>query len=1025
MRFKIILFAFMAITLFGGYEAKAQFGKNKVQYRTFNWKYISTKHFDIYYDDGSKYMAQFAANEAENALVKIQRIVGYRIDKRIAMLLYDSQNDFQQTNIISEYMSEGIQGVTELFKNRVVLPFLGDYAQFRHVIHHELVHAVLNQYLYGGTFQTSLQTGQRIQFPLWMNEGLAEFSSIGGQDVANDMFIRDLAVSEKLKGLDNFNGYLAYRGGQTFYWYVSEKYGEEKISELIQKLKLGYTINAAFQNVFKMEYSDFSDQFVKDLKKYYWPDVEKYKAPDDFSERITNHKKEGTFYNTSPAISPDGSTLAYISDQDGLYAIFTRKIDEKKPRPKKLVSSFRSQDFEELNLLTPSISWSPDGKKLAVSAKAGGEDAIFIIDVENGDYEKHYLGFRSISSVAWSPDGKALSFIASKLAKSDIYLYSIADNKTIQLTEDAYTEAVPVWAPDSKKLFFVSNRINDLTPASDIKIWREDYKQNDIYSIDIDTKTIHRLTFDGENSKTSLAVTADGNNIFFVSDKNGIGNVYSLNLLTSAVKPRTNSLNGISQLSINRDGSKLVYSSMNEIGFDVFLLKYPLELSVPGDTLPITRLKSQNISSKLALDKLSEPQTKEKEYKPNDISYGDYKIDMGSQKFVKRNPDARNKEEISSDKDWVIDDFTERAYKVNFSLDAVLGNPGYSSYYGFAGSAVALFSDMLGDHQIYAQMNLFRDLKNSNIGLTYLYLPNIIDYEFSAFHNAAYFLKKNDDYYRFRNFGAAVNASLPFDRFNRIELGLAWNNVSSENVDNADEKTVTRTLLIPSLRYVHDDVLYGWFAPAQGTRYNIGISASPKLQNGGKQFMILDGDLRGYFTIFDYITFAGRGCFGASVGADPRSFYLGGTDNWINRSLYNDRIPLDDPEDFVFMNFKTPLRGYDLGELSGHNYFLTNLEMRFPLFQALVAGPVPILIQGVMGSFFLDMGGAWNGDFKDFRATQLNSNLDAIPRDLRMSAGVGIRGYLLGLPLKLDIAWRNEQVTWSKPRYLVSLGYDF
>ena len=47
----------------------AQFGKNKVQYRTFDWKYIQSKNFDVYYYD-SKYLAEVTALYAEEALVK-------------------------------------------------------------------------------------------------------------------------------------------------------------------------------------------------------------------------------------------------------------------------------------------------------------------------------------------------------------------------------------------------------------------------------------------------------------------------------------------------------------------------------------------------------------------------------------------------------------------------------------------------------------------------------------------------------------------------------------------------------------------------------------------------------------------------------------------------------------------------------------------------------------------------------------------------------------------------------------------
>jgi len=129
--------------LIGGY---ASFGKNKKQYEKFNWRYISSSNFDVYFH-GKKpeNLATYAAREAEEALTIIQQQLGYDLTKRITFIVYNSHNQFQQTNVIDEMMSEGIGGVTELFKNRIVVPFEGDYSKFRHVIHHELVHAVLNE----------------------------------------------------------------------------------------------------------------------------------------------------------------------------------------------------------------------------------------------------------------------------------------------------------------------------------------------------------------------------------------------------------------------------------------------------------------------------------------------------------------------------------------------------------------------------------------------------------------------------------------------------------------------------------------------------------------------------------------------------------------------------------------------------------------------------------------------------------------------------------------------------------------
>ena len=72
-------------------------------------------------------------------------------------------------------MYEGIGGVTELYKTRVVIPFDGSRKEFKHVIHHELVHMFINDYMYGGSIQNMISNQISYAIPLWMNEALAEF----------------------------------------------------------------------------------------------------------------------------------------------------------------------------------------------------------------------------------------------------------------------------------------------------------------------------------------------------------------------------------------------------------------------------------------------------------------------------------------------------------------------------------------------------------------------------------------------------------------------------------------------------------------------------------------------------------------------------------------------------------------------------------------------------------------------------------------------------------------------------------
>ncbi len=1025
----------LLIILTASINSYSQFGKNKVQYRTFDWKYIQSKNFDVYYYD-SKYLAEVTALYAEAALVKIQDLLNYRIGKRVTIIVYESHNEFQQTNVISQFMPEGIGGVTELMKNRVVIPFEGEYSKFRHVVHHELVHAVLNDMFYGGSLQSAIASGTRVQFPSWMNEGLAEYSSQGGLDTQTDMFMRDVTLSNNLHGLQSLSGYYAYRGGQTFYWYVADKYGKEKVGDLINRLRVYGNLNQAFMSAFDMNLEEFSDQFQKDMKKMYWPDIDKYVDPDEYAERLTDHQKDQSFYNTSPSISPDGEKMAYISAYGGEFGIYISNLKTGKNRDvEKLISSNRSQDFEDLNVLTPGISWSPDGKKLAISAKSGGVDDIYIVDADDGDYDKLNLDLPSISSVVWSPDGNYLSFTATDGYESDLYLYDWKQAKIENITNDIFTDLIPEWSPDSKTLYFVSDR-GDHTEADhfkrgNFKIWDYDVNKSDIYSMDIDSREIRRLTFNPQYNKTSLSVTPDGKHLLFVSDENGIGNIYQMDLQNLEYKAKTNSLTGILQLSLSKDGTKLLFSTLYHGGYDIFMIRFPMDKPFI-DSLGLTDFREMQVEKKQLLEVAATTATQENQLKKSEplTGYGDVDIDFSRQQVVHPNPDAIEKDsELSKEEseENVPEDtnFVAKEYKLKFSPDLILGNPGYSTYFGIQGTAQILFSDVLGDHQIYFMANLLWDLRNSNFFLAYNYLPLQTDFSINAYHNSAFFYRSDNFLYRYRNWGVGLLASYPFDRYRRLEMGFQWMNLSRENISIPSDSSVSRMLIVPSMRYVYDDVLYGYFGPVKGTRYYAGLKATPRFYKEGSEFLTIETDIRRYFRFWNYMSVALRFTGAKSIGSRPQNFFLGGTENWINPTFKGSYLPFNEPEDFAFMEFIMPLRGVDLNEREGSQYFLINAEYRFPMFQAVLAGPLPVLFQSIMGAVFLDMGGAWYGNLTDFKSTSINAAGKTVPNDLIMSTGIGLRSYVLGLPLRLDIAWQNLYWNWSMPMYLVSLGYDF
>lgn len=1005
------------------------FGKNKKQYDAFKWQYIQSDNFDVYYHGGGDYIAAFTARKAEEALRQIQEELSFSITKRITFIVYGSHNLFQQTNVIDEFMGEGIGGVTELFKNRVVIPFEGDYAKFRHVIHHELVHAVINELYYGGSIQSLINNSGITRLPLWMNEGFAEYSSARGLDIKTDMFMRDVAVSEYLRGLHQLNGYFAYRGGQAFWSYVATKYGKGKVGEVINRLRAIGDVDRTFRAAFGMTYEEMSEQWSKDEKKYYFPDVSRFEYVEDFATRLTNHQKDNNFYNTSPALSPDGENVAFISDRgDGTFGLWVMNLKTKETN--RFASSARSADFEELNFLTPGITWDPDGKRLAVGAKYAGEDVIYIVDIKSGDYQQLRFNMQTIGGVTWSPDGTRLAFSADSAgSQSDIFMYEFAGKKLSRLTNDVFTDLEPAWAPDGSTVYFISDRTrftSGMETTKNFLMSSHSVDARDIYAIPSAGGQIERITRDPDVGKYSIAITPDGLSMLFVADYNGISNLWKLTFSTGKRVALTNSLQEVSQISLSRDGTKLSFASQNRVGYDLFMLAFPLELK-ELDSLPPTRFRQMQIQERNSLagilDRVDKVDTSK-------LSYGAFDIDLTEQRSVQPNDDVLVEATKSSQAKTGNEDqdsaFPAQDYKVTFSPDIITGNAGFSNWFGANGQIQMLFTDVLGDHEIYFGANLFLDLNNSSFILSYAYLPDVIDYRVTAFQNAGFTLlqtpgTESNEFYRLRNYGGQISSSYPFSRYSRIEVGVQIMEMSRENITRPQQPSLNRFVTVPSIAYVHDDVLAGLWAPRKGTRFNLSLEGSPKLSTTGLGFTTARIDARHYVHLGGEYTIALRGNAGSSIGANPQKFFIGGVDNWLNRFFSDNGWPFVNPEDFAFTRPGWPLRGWALNERSGSQYFVANAELRFPFLFAFQAGPIPALFQGMQAQIFYDAGGAWDAQGIARAATGLPASNPVLT-----SFGLGIRSLALGMPLRFDVAWRNEvDGSTSPPIYLISLGGDF
>lgn len=149
----------------------------------------------------------------------------------------------------------------------------------------------------------------------------------------------------------------------------------------------------------------------------------------------------------SPAWSPDGKRLAYVSFEDRKPIVYVQNLADGSRRA---VSRFRGSNSAP--------AWSPDGRKLAVTLSRDATAQIYLLDLDTGETTRFTRGGAIDTEARFSPDGRWLYFTSDRGGTPQIYRAPVDGGEASRVTFEGGYNVSPALSPDGSRMAFVHRR---------------------------------------------------------------------------------------------------------------------------------------------------------------------------------------------------------------------------------------------------------------------------------------------------------------------------------------------------------------------------------------------------------------------------------------------------------------------------------------------------------------------------------------------------------------------------------------
>lgn len=1031
------------------------FGKSRIQYKNFDWKLYSTQNFNVYFYKGGQLEAESAAIYAEKELKRVTSLIGYYPYSKVTLILYNSPTDRLQSNIGLNNDQYQTGGETLFMKNKIELAFGGTQTEFKRDLSYRLTELLMNDMMYGGSLKEALQSSYLLRLPEWFISGVSAYTA-EGWSIRMDSYMRDMLQEQERPRPEKVFVKSPELTGQSIWNYIAERYGYTAIQNILNLTRITRDVEIGITSSLNIPYKRFLDDWYN-----YYVQINTstnnplVMLPD--GQKLFKKNKEGHFYG-KPTLSPDGKLLAYVKNDNGIFKVFVQEVNSKKDY---VVwrAGYKSLDQEVVYSL-PVLAWR-NNTQLGIIEPRRGQMVLrqinarsrytFVPFYENLTTPASELEqFSHVNAMHYSEDGSTIVVSAVRNGQSDLYLLRADGRLQRQLTDDIFDDVDPVFLRGGAGIAFSSNRWVDTTAATSPS-FNSIVNNYDIFLLNPTgpDNSIRQLT-DAIASEVKPRPTADGN-LVYLSEESGIRNVYRYNLSTGTSTPVTNFLQSLEQYDYVPETNALAVVANDEGSHFVYLM--PNYAPTALDELPKTsrqiiletRARTAENAAAASRRKLLEQQEQQQAAagKEGEVNIDDYEFDAKAKSKTAAAPVKR-----ASTGSGKVDLLGPLDYDLRFSVEEIITSVHADPLLGFGIVAGVEMSDLFENHRIQGTAFMRTDFETNNFFAEYMNLTNRVDLGLQ--------------FERETLVGSLLNAPGSVVRFTMNELTPVLKYPLSHSTSlHLKPKFVSNRFVFKNDFSVPDTVEMFWGGNAElvydnsvvtgvnqreGTRFKVGFMTLKGFEGSAGDFSKFYVDFRHYLKIHREIILATRLSYGAFFGNSTKKFLIGGMDNWLladedDVAELND-VQINSPADLFYLEYVTPLRGFNFNVRSGSRHLLANAELRIPIVQYLYNGPIGSgFFRNLQLTAFADAGSAYSGANPFTGNNSINTRIVGGDTDLGrdpfevtvinyrnpflLGYGFGARTTLLGVYGKLDVAWGEEEDDRVGPKFYITLGYDF